>query len=115
MLAVSSLPPQAFMSMFQILTQEGWVEVMDETMTSTMKKATDGVAPFVAMYFILYHLFVTLVSLRVMYFILYRLFVTLVSLRAMYFILYHLFGTLVSLRAMYVIRYTLSVALVTRN
>ncbi|KAF2357306.1 Ion transport domain [Trinorchestia longiramus] len=53
----------AFMSMFQILTQEGWVEVMDETMISTMRKARDEVAPFVAMYFILYHLFVTLIVL----------------------------------------------------
>ena len=52
---------QAFMSMFQILTQEGWVEVMDETMISTMKKTHDWMAPLVAMYFILYHLFVTLV------------------------------------------------------
>ena len=50
--------PEAFMSMFQILTQEAWVEVMDETMIRTSKTLT----PLVAMYFILYHLFVTLVS-----------------------------------------------------
>lgn len=49
---------QAFMSMFQILTQEAWVEVMDETMLRTHSK----LVPFVAVYFILYHLFVTLVS-----------------------------------------------------
>ncbi|MCL4123606.1 UNVERIFIED_CONTAM: hypothetical protein GTU68_015108, partial [Idotea baltica] len=51
----------AFMSMFQILTQEGWVEVMDETMIHTMNRTADELAPLVAMYFILYHLFVTLV------------------------------------------------------
>ena len=50
------------MSMFQILTQEGWVEVMDETMIKTMRGTRDGVAPVVAIYFILYHLFVTLVG-----------------------------------------------------
>lgn len=50
------------MSMFQILTQEGWVEVMDETMIKTMTGTTDEIAPVVAIYFILYHLFVTLVS-----------------------------------------------------
>lgn len=49
---------EAFMSMFQILTQEAWVEVMDETMLRT----SSWVAPMVAIYFILYHLFVTLVS-----------------------------------------------------
>lgn len=50
--------PEAFMSMFQILTQEAWVEVMDETMVRTH----ETISPFVAVYFILYHLFVTLVS-----------------------------------------------------
>lgn len=50
---------QAFMSMFQILTQEGWGEVMNETMLRTSR----SIGPFVAIYFILYHLFVTLVSL----------------------------------------------------
>jgi sodium leak channel non-selective protein len=48
---------QAFMSMFQILTQEAWVEVMDETMMRT----SETIVPVVAVYFILYHLFVTLV------------------------------------------------------
>ncbi|XP_035712749.1 sodium leak channel non-selective protein isoform X2 [Folsomia candida] len=51
--------PEAFMSMFQILTQEAWVEVMDETMVRT----SDTLAPIVAIYFILYHLFVTLIVL----------------------------------------------------
>ncbi|XP_031638611.1 sodium leak channel non-selective protein [Contarinia nasturtii] len=51
--------PEAFMSMFQILTQEAWVEVMDEVMIRTSKTLT----PFVAVYFILYHLFVTLIVL----------------------------------------------------
>ena len=46
------------MSMFQILTQEAWVEVMDETMLRT----SETIVPIVAVYFILYHLFVTLVS-----------------------------------------------------
>ena len=46
------------MSMFQILTQEAWVEVMDETMLRT----SETIVPIVAVYFILYHLFVTLVN-----------------------------------------------------
>ncbi|XP_031343875.1 sodium leak channel non-selective protein-like isoform X3 [Photinus pyralis] len=50
---------EAFMSMFQILTQEAWVEVMDETMLRTRPT----LAPLVAVYFILYHLFVTLIVL----------------------------------------------------
>lgn len=50
---------KAFMSMFQILTQEAWVEVMDETMLRTRETLT----PLVAVYFILYHLFVTLVRM----------------------------------------------------
>jgi len=44
--------------MFQILTQEAWVDVMDETMFRTRKAY---LVPLVAVYFILYHLFVTLV------------------------------------------------------
>lgn len=48
------------MSMFQILTQEAWVEVMDETMLRTK----ETLVPLVAVYFILYHLFVTLVSIQ---------------------------------------------------
>lgn len=44
--------------MFQILTQKGWIEVMHVTMFETGKT----VAPFVAIYFISYHVFVTLVS-----------------------------------------------------
>ncbi|XP_065295838.1 sodium leak channel NALCN [Dermacentor albipictus] len=51
--------PEAFMSMFQILTQEGWVEVMNETMLRTSKT----IGPLVAIYFILYHLFVSLIVL----------------------------------------------------
>lgn len=51
---------EAFMSMFQILTQEAWVEVMDETMYRTPSM----IAPLVAFYFIMYHLFVTLVGLQ---------------------------------------------------
>lgn len=47
------------MSMFQILTQEAWVDVMDETMLRTRKT----LVPLVAIYFILYHLFVTLVKI----------------------------------------------------
>lgn len=31
--------PEAFMSMFQILTQEAWVEVMDETVSWKMLEA----------------------------------------------------------------------------
>ena len=51
--------PQATMSMFQILTQKGWNEVMHLTMWQT----GETFAPLVAIYFIFYHLFVTLVSM----------------------------------------------------
>lgn len=45
--------------MFQILTQEGWIEVMDGVIEET---ETDGVQFLCAIYFILYHQFVTVVS-----------------------------------------------------
>ncbi len=44
--------------MFQILTQEGWTEVMNETIL----RSSRSVGPLVAIYFILYHLFVSLVN-----------------------------------------------------
>ena len=44
--------------MFQILTQKGWIEVMNDTMFKTGKE----IAAIVAIYFISYHLIVTLVS-----------------------------------------------------
>ncbi|XP_077983388.1 sodium leak channel NALCN-like [Glandiceps talaboti] len=50
--------PAAFMSMFQILTQKGWVVVMYESMF-----ATGSFAPIVAIYFISYHLFATVIVL----------------------------------------------------
>nr|XP_022339997.1 sodium leak channel non-selective protein-like isoform X3 [Crassostrea virginica] len=49
---------QAIMSMFQILTQEGWIEVMDGVIEET---ETDGVQFLCAIYFILYHQFVTVI------------------------------------------------------
>ena len=52
--------PEAFMSMFQILTQEGWTEVMNETIIRSGRR----IGPLVAIYFILYHLFVSLVRLE---------------------------------------------------
>lgn len=51
------------MSMFQILTQEGWVDVMDQTLNAVGTMW----APVVAIYFILYHLFATLVSLALFF------------------------------------------------
>uniref|UniRef100_M4AG55 Sodium leak channel NALCN n=1 Tax=Xiphophorus maculatus TaxID=8083 RepID=M4AG55_XIPMA len=51
--------PRAFMSMFQILTQEGWIDVMDQTLVAVGTMW----APVVAIYFILYHLFATLILL----------------------------------------------------
>ncbi|VEL07897.1 unnamed protein product [Protopolystoma xenopodis] len=52
--------PMAFMSMFQILTQKGWVAVMHDTMDVVESKS---VILGVAVYFLLYHLFVTLIVL----------------------------------------------------
>ncbi|KAL7075262.1 hypothetical protein ACQ4LE_005817, partial [Meloidogyne hapla] len=51
--------PQAFMSMFQIITQEGWTDVVVEILRST----NEYWVPFVAIYFVGYHLFVTLIVL----------------------------------------------------
>ncbi|VDD88442.1 unnamed protein product [Enterobius vermicularis] len=51
--------PQAFMTMFQIITQEGWTEVVVEILRAT----NDKMVPFVAIYFVGYHLFVTLIVL----------------------------------------------------
>uniref|UniRef100_A0A915EF33 Ion transport domain-containing protein n=1 Tax=Ditylenchus dipsaci TaxID=166011 RepID=A0A915EF33_9BILA len=54
--------PQAFMSMFQIITQEGWTDVVVEILRST----NDSMVPFVVRLgylFVGYHLFVTLIVL----------------------------------------------------
>jgi hypothetical protein len=53
---------KAFMTMFQILTQKGWVDIMHLTM-----RQSTNFRPLVAIYFITYHLFVTLVSLQSTY------------------------------------------------
>lgn len=45
------------MSMFQILTQEAWVEVMKECML-----AAKGYSVFVAVFFLCFHLFASVVS-----------------------------------------------------
>ncbi|KAI1704443.1 ion transport protein [Ditylenchus destructor] len=51
--------PQAFMAMFQIITQEGWTEFVVEV----LRTMDDRMVPFVAVYFVAYHLFVTLIVL----------------------------------------------------
>ncbi|KAK5973602.1 Transporter cation channel family protein, partial [Trichostrongylus colubriformis] len=51
--------PMAFMSMFQIITQEGWTDVVVEILRAT----NDSMVPFVAIYFVGYHLLVTLIVL----------------------------------------------------
>lgn len=51
--------PFAFMSMFQILTQEAWTDVMNDTML----RVRYPLGPYVALYFIMYHLFVSLIVL----------------------------------------------------
>ena len=43
--------------MFQVLTQKGWVDVMHYTMIYSIQ----DLAPFVAIYFIVYHLAINLV------------------------------------------------------
>lgn len=45
--------------MFQVLTQKGWVDVMHFTMLYSIQ----DVAPFVAIYFIVYHLAINLVRI----------------------------------------------------
>lgn len=51
---------QAFMSMFQILTQEGWIEVV----TGTLYESRGNYVIFllIRIYFVLYHQFVSVVS-----------------------------------------------------
>uniref|UniRef100_A0A0N5BLE3 Sodium leak channel non-selective protein n=1 Tax=Strongyloides papillosus TaxID=174720 RepID=A0A0N5BLE3_STREA len=51
--------PQAFMAMFQIITQEGWTDFVVEV----LRMINDEWTPFVAIYFVAYHLFVTLIVL----------------------------------------------------
>ncbi|CAD5207057.1 unnamed protein product [Bursaphelenchus okinawaensis] len=51
--------PQAFMCMFQIITQEGWPELV----VDVLRMSNDRMVPFVAIYFVAYHLFVTLIVL----------------------------------------------------
>ncbi|PIC12425.1 hypothetical protein B9Z55_028444 [Caenorhabditis nigoni] len=46
----------AFMTMFQIITQEGWTDVVIEILRACNEQAV----PFVAIYFVAYHLLVTL-------------------------------------------------------
>ncbi|CAF1306416.1 unnamed protein product [Adineta steineri] len=53
------LTNSAFISMFQVLTQKGWVDVMHYTMIHSLQ----DVAPFVAIYFIVYHLAINLIVL----------------------------------------------------
>ena len=50
---------ESFMSMFQILTQEGWTELMNETMHWHKRFGP----ALVAIYFVTYHLFVSLIVL----------------------------------------------------
>lgn len=51
------------MSMFQIITQEGWTDVVVEILRAT----NDSMVPFVAIYFVGYHLLVTLVGTSTFY------------------------------------------------
>ncbi|VDP08165.1 unnamed protein product [Soboliphyme baturini] len=51
--------PDAIMAMFQIMTQEEWTEVVVET----MRAVGEALAPLVAIYFVTYHLLVTLIVL----------------------------------------------------
>ncbi|CAJ0935665.1 unnamed protein product, partial [Mesorhabditis belari] len=51
--------PQAFMTMFQIITQEGWTDLVVEILRTT----NETMVPFVAIYFVGYHLLVTLIVL----------------------------------------------------
>ncbi|KAJ8310369.1 hypothetical protein KUTeg_012234 [Tegillarca granosa] len=96
--------PQALMSMFQILTQEGWVEVLDGALTNS---ETPPVQFLVASYFILFHLFVSLAFMsmfqilankgwtEVMQITMWRTGERIAPLVAIYFIFYHLFVTLI--------------------
>ncbi|VDN30319.1 unnamed protein product [Gongylonema pulchrum] len=47
------------MAMFQIITQEGWTDFVVEV----LRMIDDNLVPFVAIYFVAYHLFVTLIVL----------------------------------------------------
>ena len=51
--------PQAFMAMFQIVTQEGWTDFV----VDVLRLVDDRIVAIVALYFVAYHLFVTLIVL----------------------------------------------------
>lgn len=51
--------PHALMTMFQILIQEGWIEVVDEIMGKVQSQHV--IIVLVASYFVLFHLFVSLI------------------------------------------------------
>uniref|UniRef100_A0AC34QHG3 Ion transport domain-containing protein n=1 Tax=Panagrolaimus sp. JU765 TaxID=591449 RepID=A0AC34QHG3_9BILA len=51
--------PQAFMAMFQIVTQEGWTDFV----VDVLRLVDDKIVAIVAIYFVSYHLFVTLIVL----------------------------------------------------
>ena len=51
---------QAFMSMFQILTQEGWVEVVQATLYAS--EGNYFIMTLIRIYFVLYHQFAGVVS-----------------------------------------------------
>uniref|UniRef100_A0AC34F3E8 Ion transport domain-containing protein n=1 Tax=Panagrolaimus sp. ES5 TaxID=591445 RepID=A0AC34F3E8_9BILA len=51
--------PQAFMAMFQIITQEGWTDFVVEV----LRLVDDNLVFLVSIYFVSYHLFVTLIVL----------------------------------------------------
>ena len=50
---------QAFMCLFQILTQEGWVDVANDTAIAV---GTDGIAHIIVFFFVLCHMFSMVVS-----------------------------------------------------
>ncbi|CAJ0583802.1 unnamed protein product, partial [Mesorhabditis spiculigera] len=58
-LVVFTMVLLAFMTMFQIITQEGWTDVVVEILRTT----NESMVPFVAIYFVGYHLLVTLIVL----------------------------------------------------
>ncbi|XP_071805177.1 sodium leak channel NALCN-like isoform X5 [Asterias amurensis] len=97
--------PSAFMAMFQILTQEGWIEVMNDCLLH----AGEQLQVIVAVFFIMYHLFsfVAFISMFqiltqkgwavVMYECMLATDAALASIIAIYFITYHLFATVIVL------------------
>uniref|UniRef100_A0A0L8GQ35 Ion transport domain-containing protein n=1 Tax=Octopus bimaculoides TaxID=37653 RepID=A0A0L8GQ35_OCTBM len=97
--------PHALVTMFQILTQEGWIEVVDDLMDK-VESLHVIILILVASYFVLFHLFVSLAFMSMFQILTQKGWIEVMHITmwktgkvaplvAIYFIFYHLFVTLI--------------------